>query len=126
MIQHTKGPWWYGWENWLDSDDACYSIGAGGGGTPRPHKVLFYTAGQKQTDHANAIIVSFAAEMYEKILVKDWDGLEAVKDEIQDRMRLASTSFSKRKKQQESDQKKWLRIGEELLEKTRESYPSTD
>lgn len=118
-MQHTKGPWWYGWENWLDSDDACYSIGAGGGGTNRPHKVLFYTAGQKQTDHTNAIIVSFAAEMYEKIIAKDWDGLEAVKDEIQERMEMVSKSLRIRQRKTESEQKKWLRINEESLERTR-------
>jgi hypothetical protein len=81
-LDPIRGPWWYGFDNQLDTDDRCYVVGVGGGGTGRPYRTLLWTTSGTKADQANAIVASFAATMYQMVQDRDWEGLEAIKKEI--------------------------------------------
>jgi len=113
-LKHNAGPWWYGWNNWLDPDEGCYKIGVGGGETKRPQKVLFWTQGETRQDHANAIIASFAATLFEQASAKDWEGISKTVEYIEETLDLAGNAY--RSKPRERNE--WLEIAKAAICKT--------
>jgi hypothetical protein len=98
-IKHTPGPWWSGFDPGPEGCEGCYTVGAGGGGTKRVHKVLLWTTGATRSDHANSIVASFAGEMFEKIVSKDWKGLVEIQKEIEQQIEYAGRFWEPKPRQ---------------------------